>query len=352
MAGPISGLTNAIFRTPTVSAYGGGGPGSTGTGAPDDMMSSILADFGLGNLPLGGPADPYAIFAGAVDPSARVGISSSVTGRRPGPPLGGNRQRAPGVPNVSVSYGQVGEVLKKFYQLDPQSLRRMQALLFAGGFYGNVDVTDVPWGVADETSFSAWAQAVARTARMNAAGRDVTYNDVIGGAAEAAGIERTDLEKALSGSNQDLEALLAATVPGDTMVVALSDPNALRSTLDRAASAVLGRKSNSAEQRMFISAMHGLQRDAQITQQKGVKASDITSAGRMGSATAAGIGNQTAPPGDQVVEYSMPDIDANAEATVRAENPGEAGAHDIALQVANLLELLKAPVNVPRITAG
>jgi hypothetical protein len=328
-----------------------------------DPIQELLKQYGSGDVNIeqliaqyAGGGDPYAIFTGGVDANSQVGVSANVLPRRPGPPIGDSgRQRAPGVATVNITYDKVGEVLKAFYRLGPDGLRRMQALLFAGGFYGaNVNLTDIPWGVADEASFSAWAQAVARAARMNAAGQDVTYQQVIGNAAESAGLDMKDLEKALEGTDADLENLLSATMPGDVFTVALSDPAGLRSTLDRTASAVLGRKANPAEQRMFISMIHGMQREGQLTQQRGAAAAQsIAQAGMFGGAAeAAGFGDETTPPGDQVVTYSLPDVEGQAEEALRNANPAEAGAHDIAAQFANFLEIMKGPISMPHVTIG
>lgn len=334
---------------------GGGSAASPSSASGDPSLDQILAQFGLGNIPLNGGGDPYAIFTGNVDATAQVGIQNTVTRRARSTGLPEDRN-VPGARVHGVRYGTVGEVLKGFYKLSPDGLRMFQALLFAGGFYGNANITDIQWGLADETTFSAYAQAVARTARMNAAGQAVTYQDVIRNAAQSAGLDLGDLDAALSGSNQDLESLLSRALPGKNLVIALSDPTALRSTLDQTASAVLGRKSNAAEQRMFITAIHNMQRSAQTTQQTAVndneRSAQLAAASQIGSADAAGFGDNVAPTGDQVVSYTMPDAQAQAEAQLRAEHPAEAGAHDIALQYANLLELLKSPVNVPHITAG
>jgi hypothetical protein len=65
-------------------------------------------------------------------------------------------------------------------------------------------------------------------------------------------------------------------------------------------------------------------------------------------ADAAGFGNTMLEAGDVVTEYVPPNEEATAEALARRQNPAEAGAHDIAVQFANLLDMLPAPVNVPR----
>lgn len=323
----------------------------------DDILAQAAEELGIDpSVLMGAGADPYAIFTG-VDPTDRVVDRNNPTRTRrsniPEGAHGTGRARdyiGPGTPR----YTQVGEVLKRFYQMDPRTLRRYQALLYAGGFFGNLDITEVRWGMHDDDSFAAWSQAVARTARLNAAGKPVTWSQVIGDAAWAAGLNPEELGAALQGSDEDLEALLssAAEDEGDIITVALSDPNALRATIDQVSSAVLGRKSNAAEQRMFVALMHGLQREGQVTAQTAQRDAERAASRRLSPAAALGFGDDVLPPGDTVVEYSSPDADATAEAMIRQENPGEAGAHDIAIQFANLLDLLDSPVDVPRLTLG
>lgn len=317
----------------------------------DDLLEQLAEEFGIDPSQLGGlgaeQQDPYAIFEG-VQTTDQVGVQSRPD-YRVGPPLDAQgRTRSRIYTGSELVTASVGEVLKKFYQLSPTTLRRMQALLFAGGFFGDAEIDDIAWGQHDDVSFSAWAGAVARTARLNAAGKDVTYQQVIGDAAWAAGLDPETLGDVLeSGDDKSLEDLLGGLAGGEgqQIDVMLSDPNALRATMDRAASAVLGRKANAAEQRMFISMIHDVQRSGQIAVQKGEGVEIGTDPAAM-----AGFDDTPLQAGDVVTQYTPPAEEADAEAFARQQNPAEAGAHDIAIQFANLLEMLPAPVNVPRLT--
>jgi len=337
-----------------------------GSGAPsssEDVARQLAEELGLSpdvaaQLGAGGGGDPYAIFGISGDLTnapVGTGVSLRPPRRRPGPPIGARgTERAKGrqfLPGGGLISSTLGETLKQFYRMTPSVLRRTQALLYAGGFYGDVDVTDVAWGTHDEQSFAAWAQLIERTARLNMAGEEVTYTKVLSEAALAAGLDMDSFRTALeSGDDQSLESLLGMAggeVEGRLIDIILSDPNALRSTMDRASSAVLGRKSNAAEQRMFISMIHGLQREGQTARQTAEP--QVMDFGT-DPASMLGLDDSFAQPGDVVTEYAPPDEGATAEQLARQQNPAEAGAHDIAIQFASFLDLLQAPVNVPRVT--
>lgn len=321
----------------------------------EGILTQAAKELGIDpSMLTGAGADPYAVFS-SVSPTDQVGDRPQSQLRRSNIPLGAQgAQRAPSqMTGWRVRTTQVGEVLKKFYQLSPTQLRRYQALLYAGGFYGNADLTDIQWGQPDEASFGAFSQAVARTVRLNTSGKQVTWSQVISNAAYAAGLDPEALAEALKGSDADIEGLLAGSRGGDVITVALSDPAGLRSTIDKVSSAVLGRKANAAEQRMYVALMHSMQREGQVTQQRAASQRLSGSEGRINIGGALGFGADRVPtPGDSIVEYTQPDTDATAEELLRQQNPGEAGAHDIAIQVANLLEMLNAPVSVPRLTMG
>lgn len=333
----------------------------------------------------GGAADPYAIFTGGLNPNDPVGDryippSPATPQTRPARPgFTGDDSRTPtesggglldfewvrelafgdGVGEEGgLKYATVGELLKRFYQLDPNHIRRIQAMLYAGGFFGNVDVTDIRWGEHDEASFSAWAGLIERTAKLNAAGKDITFSDVMAEAATAAGIDLEVLGDLMEEGDEDaLEQYLdQAAGEGDLIQITLSDPNGLRATMDQAASAVLGRRATPEEQQLLISTIHGIQRSGQLAMQgKGGTYSGQLEGDLSGSTDVAGaLGFDDSFPngGDTIVEYAPPDEGATAEALLRQQNPAEAGAHDVANQVANLLQLLDAPVDVPSITVG
>lgn len=351
-------------------------PTEGGPTSPEELAAQLGIDLSA----MGSGSDPFDIFTEGASPDSQVG-----SGYIPPAPLGDNTRpqsrftgddsKTRGVTPQSIldtfglgpekdrdggiTYTSIAKLLKRFYQLSPDHIRRVQAMLYAGGFYGDVDVTDIRWGDHDEASFSAWAELLARTAKLNAAGQDVTYTDVLAQAATDAGIDLDILGDLFEeGSEEAIEDYLDRTTgEGDLIQITLSDPNSLRATMDQAASAVLGRRATPAEQQMLISAIHGIQRQGQAAMQgkPGLFAQQLEGdlSGNTDIPGSLGFGDEfPSGGGDTIIEYAPPDEAATAEALLREQNPGEAGAHDVANQVANLLQLLNAPVDVPRLTVG
>ena len=333
-----------------------------------EALEQVIRELGLDPAIIEGfgpVTDPYAIFTGwlpgGLTGAERVPDRKNLAPpprpyeRRPGPPIDArdvDPRARPAEQPVYATDTTVGELLQRFYKFHPQTLRQIQALLYAGGFYGNIDIDQIRWGEHDEASFAAWTTAVARAARITAAGRDISVNDLLNEVAKAAGLDMNALAEAIeSGDDDAIEALLERLVGGEeegrVINVILSDPNGLRATIDRVASSVLGRKANAAEQRMFISFIHELQRQGQIAM--ATAEADTVEVGTE-PMSAVGVDDSPLRPGDVVTEYAPPDEAATAEALLRRENPEEAAAHDIAVQVANLLDMLPAPVHVPRVT--
>lgn len=264
-------------------------------------------------------------------------------------------RQMPPVATVSSSSveGTVDDTLKAFYKMSPDELSRTQRLLFAGGFFGNANLTDVPFGIADESSFAAWARAVSRAARMYGAGQNVTVDDVLVQAARAGGVN----DPGTSGSGG-----------GGNKVVSLTDPASLRATLDSAAQAIIGRKANLDEQRLFVALMHGMQSGAQLAAQGGggtgtapaytVTEGTTTSYANEGTeGTHGGPPIQATTPPDVSMEQlqaragttstvvaTQPSPEAQAAEMLRRQNPEEAGAHDVATQFDNFIRLLKGVV--------
>lgn len=278
--------------------------------------------------------------------------------------------------NVHDQTTTVADLLKTFFAWRPEQLRAVQAIMFAAGYYGDANVNDIRWGVADDQSFSAWSAAVASAARYRAAGRREGPEDIILNAAEAAGVDVDEFHKKMESLNpaewfgpEDLPNNILHK--SDPIQVMLSDPNALRQTIDRSAAAVLGRKATPAEQRAFVSMIHSVQRTGQTALQTAGQAPFTFGAAPTTTETgdgsdyraradtaAAGLGlDDTVPPPEDLTtavttEYAAPDEAADAEAFLRAQNPTEAGAHDIAIQMANFIDLLGAPVDIPSLTLG
>lgn len=232
------------------------------------------------------------------------------------------------------TFSTAGDLLKDFYKFDKNKLLQMQKLLFAGGFFGNATIGDIQWGRHDEDSFRAWATAVTRTARFNQSGSKVTVEQVLSSLAAQGGSFG-------AGGDQQVRS------------VSLSDPAELRSTLDSVASKVLGRNANLEEQRMFVALIHRLQSDSQLALQpvldQGLDASSIGSLDQLDAAVSAQMSGQlggSVAGGPIDVTATQPSPVAQAQETLRAQNPAEAGAHDIALQFANFLQLLNSPVDI------
>lgn len=259
----------------------------------------------------------------------------------------------------------VTNVLREFYRLRGQrSIMEVQAVLYAGGFYGATDINSIQWGVQDDASFAAWASAVEASARQHAAGTGLSINDVLRNAAVAGGIDPDRLENLdvfVGGiGREDVEELdpEAGEIirrEGDVITTSLSDPSALRKTIDDVATATLGRKANADEQRMFIGFMHNLQRAGQRAQQQAEPGAvfdfvsqDMLEAAATDPATAMALEQGLPEPEDVFVDFASPDPTASAEQLLRQQNPAEAGAHDIAIQYASLLDLLPGPIPFDR----
>jgi hypothetical protein len=177
----------------------------------------------------------------------------------------------------------ISDVYGEFYNMDATQRQGLQTALFAAGFYGTKKLDSIPFGEADDTSEAALTALLVRTAKMNAAGQDVTWEEVLAN---------------LSGSDA-AKARLAAGGGGGSSV-SYYDPTYLAQTLDDAAKNVLGRKASVDEQRMFINAFHAAQ---------------------------AANTNIQSPP-------------ASAEAFARQNAPVEAGAHDVSNTFGEFVKLL------------
>lgn len=265
----------------------------------------------------------------------------------------------------------VGQQLQHFYRINPAYVKELQAVLFAGGFYGaNAELSDIQWGQYDEATFGAWATVVERAARFWESSGGIgapSINDILKEAAESAGLDPAQLEdlgREVTGLGpEDVAALDTDTEvvsrEGNLINIILSDPNELRLTMDRVAQGVLGRKANADEQRLLIGYVHALQREGQTAQQTAepgrvfteVPAGVLEGAGISADAAMA-LEDSLPDPEDVTVEVAPPSPESAAELLLRQENPAESGAHDIAIQYANFLDLLGGQVRFPRTTIG
>jgi hypothetical protein len=177
---------------------------------------------------------------------------------------------------------------KEFYSRNEDDLSDLQGRLWAGGFYGQgVRADEIIRGDYDEQTYAAYQKAVQRAARFNAAGADYTLDEVIdmasGAGDEAGGRGRG------TGSRQPLS-------------VALTNPDDLRKTAQRAAVSILGRGFKPDELNRFVSSFHAAQSGAQAGNYRADEA------------------------GGTVVQAASPE--AAAEAFAQRAAPAEAGAHD------------------------
>lgn len=318
---------------------GGGGSGSGGVLSQEDIEGQ-LSDLG---------------FSGDTDDIFFGGVAADTPVRHNFLPGGGQSESVQGRP-AETGLTDVGTVLRAFYRLEQDQLRRFQVLMFAGGFYGATNIEDVQWGSYDDASFSAWAAATEQAARRLDSGEEITVSQVVNEGALMSGMQLEDGQVPTPDQLANQLEELDPEEPdpgemvqrqGDLISILLSDPNELRVTMDNVASATLGRKANPGEQQMLIGFIHELQRKGQTAQQTAepgevwahISAEELEAAA-MDPATAMGLDDSIPEPEDVTVEYAAPNPQAAAESLLRQENPAEAGAHDISMQFANFMEFL------------
>jgi len=244
---------------------------------------------------------------------------------------------------VEEETGTVGDLLTDFYEWNRNELLDRQRQLYAAGFYGDIDITKVSWGVHDEASFVAWAQAVARASRFFEAGKKASVDDVL----RAAARERLGNAGIMGGAG----GAGGGGGGGGARTVSLSDPLSLYSVLDSTAQSILGRKATAEEQRMFVGIVHSLQRESQLAVQPESGAgqplpADPNGDGRISQAELeAALASRRSDVSDDTVSVGTPPSpEAQAESLLRTQNPTEAGAYDIASSFANFIQLLRGVV--------
>jgi hypothetical protein len=182
---------------------------------------------------------------------------------------------------------------------DPEAFLRLQLDLFKGGFFQpSVRLEEIQAGTLDDTTLDAYYNLMQWTARYNAAGEDVTTEDVLRERSEKGlGILREQLAKARSGGGG-----------GGGNIVSLADPAGLAQALHQVAQQTIGRKATADEQRMFVSMFHAMQSGAQ-------------------SAESGTVVN--------------PDVQGQAEQMLRQQAPVEAQAHDISTTFNSFLKIIQ-----------
>lgn len=173
--------------------------------------------------------------------------------------------------------------LSRWYQMTPGEREIIQTKMFVAGMYGEIDANQVPYGQPDATGFSLWAKLVQQSMASAAAGKPASPESFL----------EAQASFALANPKQDK--------------VTVSSAASIAQNVDSMAQKVLGRKASPAEQRVLIAAFHAQERSYQ-TQKSGT--------------------------------VTTPDLAATAEQQLRASNPAEAGAHDVAGVFSNFLSML------------
>lgn len=192
----------------------------------------------------------------------------------------------------------VDELMKEFFAAssqNPEAFSKMQEALWAGGFFSSqYRMDEVNWGQADDATTDAYYAAMTLTARRNAAGDDLTVNQVV-----------NDRIENMSAGLREVIMKRSAGPAGRT--ISLSDPLAIAKALDTVSTQTVGRKATADEQRMFTVMFHSLQEQAQ----------------------APGGGYRTSP-----------DIGGQAESFMRTQQPMQAAAKDISNTMNSFLQVI------------
>lgn len=249
---------------------------------PDDQLAGLLEQAGLGGEP-----DRQAF-------------------RRGGLVLGVQRPEAfaphPTEPVLpEQEFIPVEEAKRQYLAFDDETISRIQAQLFAAGFYpDNVAYEDVAWGDRDDvTSFKAWENAVAAAERRAVGGRPITVANLLEERLEAAG----GLEEATEEQREE-----DARKP-----ISLTNPAELGNVLDRVARQTIGKKATDEQKRMFMKLVHTMER-------------------RQGQRLRSTPGEVTGPPSPAVA----------AEELLRQQMPAQAAASDVADTYNGFLSIIGA----------
>jgi hypothetical protein len=182
-----------------------------------------------------------------------------------------------------------GTVMRDLYSLSAHPIVGLQNRLFSGGFYGKkADYAD---GVADETTYSAYAKAVTRAAR---AGKtiDEVLDEAKASIDAAGGLEEAGYKRVGEGGERQ------------PLVVELAHPDDIRSTAKQTSAKVLGRGFSEGELDAFVRTYQSMQAESQRA---------AYGAGETGGTVT-----------------RAPSVEAGVEAEARRLHPVEAGATDMA----------------------
>lgn len=225
-------------------------------------------------------------FAGEIDLDVLVAGPSSGTQ----PKAGGERAQS-GQRKAKASKKQ-STLLREFYALSPNDLAELQDRLYKAGFFGNVARKSITFGDHDTATAKAYESAVGRAALFNAAGKEITLDEMLDEAAQR------------RGDNPE----------SDPSVAHLTDPRDIARLTETVSIHLLGRKATESD-------------IARVT--AGFQAEQQEFARQSAAAQIAG-GAVT----------SAPSLETYAADALRDLHPTEAGAHDVALHGNEFFRLL------------
>lgn len=198
----------------------------------------------------------------------------------------------------------IDKAARDVFVMPDDDLQQLQYKLFAAGFYGNARFEEIGWRTPGPETFMAFTKFLdfATEWRGND-GKEQPWFQVL---------------DELAGTGTELDANAQSMMGGvePTQVNQLTDPAALRTTFDRTAQSVLGRKLGSREQRAFVSMIHDLQRQT---------------SSQLYGAQAGGGGS---------VDVVQPSVEAQALEFARGQDPNLARANDTAKTYESFLNII------------
>jgi hypothetical protein len=223
-------------------------PQNAAKGKGKDAIAELKAA-GI-DLGAGGASQGDVITQGDISPTDKIQVRSKDSAKALAQSKGKYGKKGATAYMESKKYRTAGDMLKDYEKIDNQRLSQLQQQMFIGGFYDKgVDYGDIQFGARDDLTRNAYIRLLTRTARQNAAGTEITWQQVLDSAAQSAG---ANLPGSAAGAGQPLN-------------IDLADPAALNSTIDQVSQAVLGRKATQDEKRLFVGSTHMQQRSNALT---------------------------------------------------------------------------------------
>lgn len=143
-----------------------------------------------------------------------------------------DRDRAARAPSLGLPEDLLKNPVKLF-ATDKKAYIGLQRAMFAAGFYGSASAESIRFGADLTATQKAWLGVLTATAQAQAAGHELTPDDVI---------------------SQSIEGRAAGETPGeaDPEIIQLSDPRLIAGTAQKAAQSALGRNLDDGEIKSFI----------------------------------------------------------------------------------------------------